>query len=101
MVARALIQVLSRNLAQRALHNITAHMDPGASLFILGIVLDNSRISPAQALFFNMRAISIYDEGESYTEQEYRDWLADAGIVGFERHLQPDGTSIVIARKGD
>ena len=100
VVLRAFIQVLSRDQAHRALHNIAAHMDPGASLFILGIVLDDSRTSPEWALFFNMRVISIYDQGEAYTEQEYRDWLETAGMVGFERHPQPDGrTSIVIARK--
>ena len=100
-ILSALIQVLSRDQAQKALHNIAAHMVPGASLFILGIVLDDSRTSPEWALFFNMRVINIYDQGEAYTEQEYRDWLADAGMVGFERHLQPDGTSIVIARRRD
>ena len=101
VVLKSLIQVLSRDQAQRALHNVAAHMEPGASLFILGIVLDSSRTSPERALFFNMRAINIYAQGEAYTEQEYRDWLADAGLVGFERHPQDDGRSIVMARKPD
>jgi len=45
--------------------------------------------------------LSIYDHGQAYTEQEYRDWLAEAGFVDFERVPLPSNpkNSIITAGK--
>jgi hypothetical protein len=45
--------------------------------------------------------INLFDAGESYTEQDHRDWLTEAGFVDIERanFLLPDGDGIMIARK--
>jgi hypothetical protein len=37
--------------------------------------------------------------GQAYTEQEYRDWLAEAGLVDIERVVLASEVSIVTARK--
>jgi len=39
--------------------------------------------------------------GQAYTEQEYRDWLTEAGFVDFERVPLPSNpkNSIITARK--
>jgi hypothetical protein len=34
-----------------------------------------------------------------YTEQEYRDWIADTGFAQCERQILPNNTSLVRARK--
>ena len=47
----------------------------------------------------NLIFLNQYDEGQSYTEREYRDWLAEAGFVDIQRSKQPGGHSIVSARK--
>jgi hypothetical protein len=56
---------------------------------------------PAEAMGFNLTFISTYDAGESYTEQEHRDWLRQAGFVDIERanSLLPDNLSVMTARK--
>ena len=100
VVLKSFIQVLSPTDARRALRNINAIMVPGGVIYILGIgILDNSRISPRAAAITNIIFINIYDEGQAYTEDEYRDWLTSAGFVGFKRDTLSDGSGIITAQK--
>lgn len=94
-----LIQVLSPDDARRALKNISRAMSPGGTIYIVGSVVDNSRTSPPESVILNLVYINLYDEGQAYTEQEHRDWLAEAGFEGFERIIVPGGYSIITARK--
>ena len=100
VVMKSFIQVLSPSDAQHALKNINATMAPGGVIYILGIgILDNSRISPRGAAITNTIFINIYDEGQAYTEDEYRDWIIAAGLVRFKRDTLPDGLGIITAQK--
>lgn len=75
-------------------------MNPGGKVFIIGQILDDSRISPAEAVGFNLAFITTYDAGESYTESEHRAWLTDAGFVEIERPgFLLDGSGLITARK--
>lgn len=100
-VMRSLVQVLGREQAGRALRNVAAAMEPGAELFIAGHVLEDSRLAPAAAVGLNLAFLSIYDEGQAYTEHEYRSWLGAAGFADIEVHYgaAPGGASIVTARR--
>jgi predicted O-methyltransferase YrrM len=98
-VLRAFIQVLSPDAARQTLHNLIQVLEPGSPIYILGQVLDDSRLSPPETVAFNLVFINIYDEGRAYTEHEYRDWLTEAGFTGIERALLPGGESLVTARK--
>ena len=42
---------------------------------------------------------TIYDQRQTYTEREHREWLKEAGFADFERKILPDGFSMVRARK--
>jgi hypothetical protein len=98
-VMRSFIQVLSSDQARRAIRNVGQVMQPGGAVYILGSVLDNSRLSPPEISAQNLNYLNIYDEGEAYTEQEYWDWLVEAGFMDFDRVTLPNGTSIIRARK--
>lgn len=93
------IQVLSPDHARRVLRHVSQVVEPGGRLYIIGNVLDNSRLSPLQPMLSNLFYVNVFDEGQSYTEHEYRDWIADAGFAQCERLLLPNDTSIVRARK--
>lgn len=93
------IQVLSQDQARSALKNVIKVVEPGGDLYILGRVLDDGHLSPANALNGNLFFLNIYDGGQAYTEQLYRDWLAEAGFESIERTLLSDGQSVIIARK--
>lgn len=75
------IPVLSRADAQRVLKNVAQAMEPGGTVYIDDIgTLDDSRLSPALPLLLNLWFINVFDQGQSKTEQERREWLADAGF---------------------
>ena len=98
-VLRSFIQVLSPDYAQRALRHINQSIEPGGSLFILGTILDESRLAPSFAVSSNLNYLNIYDEGRAYTEGEYRAWLEEAGFQMLGRVVVADGTSIIKAWK--
>ena len=100
-VLRALLQVLSAEEARRAIYNIHAALNPGGAIYIVNQILDNSRTSPPEAVGFNLNFINTYEAAESYTEDEHRTWLSEAGFVNIERanFLLGGGYGLMTARK--
>ena len=98
-VLRAFIQALSPDEAQNALRNLIQVLEPGSPIYVLGQVLDDSRLSPPEAVAFNLVFINVYDEGQAYTEHEYRSWLKEAGFTGIGRVKLAGGQSLIAARK--
>jgi hypothetical protein len=100
-ILRGLIQVLGPKNARLALKNIGAAINSGGKIYIIGYILDDSRISPPVALGFNLNFINSFDAGESYTEKEYRGWLSDTGFVDIERaaYMLAGGIGLMTARK--
>ena len=68
-VLRALLQVLSPEHARLALQNIAPAVKPGGTIYIIGHILDDSRIAPAEAVGFNLSLISQYDSGERLAQR--------------------------------
>jgi SAM-dependent methyltransferase len=99
VVARHLVQVLSEDEGRALLSNLAAVLKPGGVIHLVGWVLDNSRVSPQNIVGYNLVLLTDCKDGQAYTEQEYHNWLAEAGFVGFERIVMPDGASILTARK--
>lgn len=98
-VLRRLIQVLSPDEARMALSNVSEVVEPGGSIYVVGHIIDNSRLSPPEIVAFNLLFLNIYDAGQAYTEQEYIDWLAEAGFGDYQRDVLPSGESIARAKK--
>ncbi|MDR3640258.1 MAG: methyltransferase [Humidesulfovibrio sp.] len=98
-VLRAFLQVLSPDDAKRTLQNLIKVLAPGSPIYILGQVLDDSRLAPPETVAFNLVFLNVYDEGQAYAEHEYRGWLTEAGFTGIERVLLAGGESLVTARK--
>ena len=99
VVMKNIIQVLSKDDAQSALRNVIKVVEPGGDLYILGRVLDDSHLTPRNALNGNLVFLNIYDGGQVYTECQHRHWLAEAGFESIERTTHPNGRSIIVARK--
>jgi ubiquinone/menaquinone biosynthesis C-methylase UbiE len=98
-VLRAVIQVLSAEDARQTINNVAKVVKPGGSIYILGSVLDNTRLSPLNQVTYNLVFINVYDEGQAYTEQEHKEWLIEAGFAKFERVTLPDGSQLICAQK--
>ena len=99
VVASHLVQVLSVDEARALLRNLSSVIKPGGVLYIVGWVLDNTRLSPDRIVYRNLVLLTYYDNGQAYTEREYYDWFQEAGLVDYERKTFPDGVSILTARK--
>jgi len=99
-VLRHFIQVLGRDTARRALANVGRALRPGGALIIVGHFLENDRLSPPQAMGQSLVMLTIYDEGQAYTEAEYRAWLSESGFsdIRVEFGTAPGGASIMAAR---
>jgi len=98
-ILRAFIQVLSPDEARHALKNVSAVINPGGVIYVLGHILDNSRISPLEEVGYRLLSLNFYDTPVPYTEQEYRDWLTDAGFDQIDRDTLPNGDGVISARK--
>jgi len=71
-VLRSFLQVLSPQDAAQALQHIGAALHPGGRLYIVGRILDDSRLAPVDTVGFNVVFLNIFDEGRAYTEGEHR-----------------------------
>ena len=100
-VTRSLIQVLSPDQARRAIKNIGQVIKDAGDLYILGNVLDNSRVSPLETVVQNLNLLSSYNDGQAYTEQEHRDWMTEAGFVDIQREVLNNGHSIMTGKKSE
>ena len=98
-VLRNFLQVLSVEQCRAVLKHVGQVLEPGGAIYILGHVLDDSRLAPAPSLGLNLFFINAYDDGQAYTEQQHRDWLGEAGFVEYRREIQPDGRSAITAHK--
>jgi len=98
VVLRAFIQVLSPDQARRALKNVGEVVNPGGVIYILGHILDNSRISPLEEVGHGIVYLNVYDAPAPYTEQEHKDWLTEAGFRQIERDTLPNGDGVIRAR---
>jgi predicted O-methyltransferase YrrM len=98
-VMKAFIQVLGRDEIPKALDNIARSMKPQGDLYIIGRVLDDSRVEPIPAVLFNVTFLNVYDGGQAYTKSEHESWLTEAGFEDVQFTLLPAGDSIVSARR--
>lgn len=98
-ILRAFVQVLGPEEVRHALKHVSGALKPGGDIYIVGSVLDDSRLSPPGTVAFNLLFLNVYDAGEAYTENEHREWLLELGFKDIERILLPDGNSFVTARK--
>lgn len=98
-ILSAVIQTMSADEAQQLLHNVAHALNPQGELYIIGAVLDDSRLTPAEIATLNLLLINVYVAGQAYTESEYRTWLTEAGFEGIQREILPDWRSLISARK--
>ncbi len=99
-VVKSFVQVLSVNQARDALKNVGRAIQPGGTVFIVGHVIDDSRITPLETVGMNLFFLNTFDEGQAYTEQEHREWLSEAGLIdGFERVWMSNGMAILKVNK--
>lgn len=95
VVLRSVLQVLSPSQAAAALRHAVAALAPGGECFVVGRMLDDSRLAPLDAVAVNVMFLNVYEAGQAWTESEYRDWFGQAGLSGTTRTPLAGGYSIM------
>ena len=98
-VMRSFIQALSMEQARQALINVGAVIEPNGMIYIIGAILDNTRLAPPETEVLNLNFLNSYEDAQAYTEQEHQDWLIEAGFTDFNRVVLSNGHSILAGRK--
>jgi hypothetical protein len=82
---------------------VRAAIGDNGALFIVGHLLEDSRLFPRSDRGNKPCVPRIYDEGQAYTETEYRKCLAEAGFsdICVQYGAAAGGASIVVAREKD
>ena len=83
-VLKNFIQILGPAQARAALGHVWKSLKPNAPIYVMGDILDDSRLSPEDTVLFNLVFINIYEEGRAYTRKEYSEWLEQAGFEQIE-----------------
>jgi O-methyltransferase domain/Dimerisation domain len=99
-ILRAVVQVLGPDDAARAIAHAAQAVRPGGTLYIAGAgILDDDRLGPRRAVFFNLTFMNLYRSGAAYTVAEHAAWLAAARCGDVRRTALPDGSAVIVARK--
>jgi SAM-dependent methyltransferase len=96
---RALLQVLGPDDCQTVVTNAAASLGRGGIFAVIGAVLDDDSLAPAETVGFNIALMSLFHAGRAHTMQAHADWFAAAGLGAPERIALPASNSLVWARK--
>lgn len=77
----------------------TAALNPGGRVIIKDQIMDESRLNPARGALFSLNMLVGTKAGDTYTENEMKDWIEKAGLQLEERIDVPGDDSMVIGRK--
>jgi len=79
-VLRGVVVVLSSEDARRLLRRVNDALAPGGAIYIVGWILDDSRVTPPELATYNLQFATALDHGGVYTEGEIQRWLTEAGF---------------------
>ena len=97
---KAVIQILSPADAERAIAHAYESLEARGLLCITGAgILNDDRVSPVEAVYYNLTFLNLYEGGASYTRSQYTNWLERAGFVAVEIQSLPSGSRLITARK--
>jgi SAM-dependent methyltransferase len=95
VVLRAFLQVLDPERAARALRTVSGVLRPGGHCYVVGHLLDDSRLAPPDDVWWALSAIGFYDGPVPHTEGQLRDWMVEAGLEPAERVVLPNGDQVL------
>jgi 2-polyprenyl-3-methyl-5-hydroxy-6-metoxy-1,4-benzoquinol methylase len=74
-------------------------LNPSGRIVISDFVVDDSRTSPPMGAFFALNMLVNTECGDTYTENEIREWFTDAGLTDINRIQLRRGISLMTGRK--
>jgi hypothetical protein len=99
IIMRSVLQVLGPEQAETALSNAASSLSLNGELYMVGRVLDDSRLTPIDSVAVNVMFLNVYQEGQAYTESEYNSFFMSAGLEKVTRTPLSGGYSIIRGTK--
>jgi predicted O-methyltransferase YrrM len=72
---------------------------PGGRVVIQDFILERGKTAPRNAALFALNMLVGTEEGSSYSEDEYAEWLRETGCTEIRRVRLPGPTGLMIARR--
>ena len=102
IVLRSVIQVLGLEQSGVALEKLARCLLKGGDFFVIGRVLEDNRLEPAEAVSANVMFLNVYESGGSFTVSEYQRIFSCCGFVMNERLSLTGGYMLMrFSRTGD
>ncbi|MEE9425894.1 MAG: methyltransferase [Methylococcales bacterium] len=84
---------------QQLIQRAYSWLKPNGKVLIADLVCDDNRSETVFPVIFALNMLVLNQEGSSYTESEYRQWLSVAGFKSTEFIEIPTGTSLFLGTK--
>ena len=85
IIMSAIIHINGRSDNIKLIKKGAGALTPGGKLLIQDFFIEEDRISPLQTVFFALNMLVATRDGDTYTEQEVRGWMLNAGLTGIRR----------------
>ena len=101
IVLRSVIQVLGLEQSGVAIKNLVKCLSKGGEFFVIGRVLEDNRLEPAEAVSANVMFLNVYDFGGSFTVSEYQDIFKGNNFTLKERTSLSGGYMLMRFARGE
>jgi SAM-dependent methyltransferase len=68
-------------------------LNPGGRVIVQDFIMDEDRVHPPSAAVFAINMLVATEAGDTYTEEEVRAWMEEAGLTGVRREDTPSGAA--------
>lgn len=95
----AILHMLSPADCQSLISRAAAALNAGGQVVVSDFIMDDARLRPPQGTLFALNMLVATERGDSYTEAEIREWMAQAGLAQIKRIDTNGVNSLMIGRK--
>jgi cyclopropane fatty-acyl-phospholipid synthase-like methyltransferase len=95
----AIVHSNSPEVNVRLLRKCSAALNPGGRVVVQDFIIDDNRVTPANAAMFSLNMLVATRAGDTYTEYEIRSWMKKAGLRDITRKDTPFRTGLVTGVK--
>jgi len=95
----SIIHSNSPEVNQKLINKCVSCLNLNGQLVIQDFIVDESRISPPQAVIFALNMLVATEAGDTYTEAEVKNWIKKAGISNILRKDTKFNTTLIIGKK--
>jgi len=74
-------------------------LNPGGQVVVQDFIMEKDRTRPAFGALFSLNMLVGTDGGDTYTEEEVRAWMGEAGLSKIKRIDTKYNTTLIIGRK--